>query len=87
MKPLADYLGVSVEKCAEMILEKSYEKIEPVILELVEKYNLEKSQNTLVALGGGASSLIPFSAKRLGMPYDIPEHAEVISSIGVAWQW
>lgn len=84
MKPLADYLGVSVEKCAEMILEKSYEKIEPVILELVEKYNLEKSQNTLVALGGGASSLIPFSAKRLGMPYDIPEHAEVISSIGVA---
>ncbi len=84
MQPLADYLGVSVERCAEMILEKAYAKIEPVILEFIDKYHLEKSQNTLVALGGGASALIPFSSRRLEMPYDIPEHAEVISSIGVA---
>ena len=60
MQPLADYLGVSVEECARQILHKAFEKIEPVIDELVEKYRIEKDQSTLVGVGGGASALLPY---------------------------
>lgn len=84
MKPLADYLNTTVEDCAQQILQKSFEKIEPVILELAEKYKIEHDQITLVGVGGGAASLLPYTAKKMNLDYSIPEYAEVISSIGVA---
>ena len=84
MKPLADYLGVSVEECARQILQKAFEKIEPVINDFAEKYKIERDQISLVGCGGGASALLPYSAEAMKMNYSIPTHAEVISSIGVA---
>ena len=84
MQPLADYVGKTIEEVAEDILYKNYEKIKPVIDEFAMKYSLESDQMTLVGCGGGASSLIPYSAKKMGLKYNIPESAEVISSIGVA---
>ena len=84
MKPLADYLGVSVEECARQILHKAFEKIEPVINNFAEKYQIDKDQISLVGCGGGAGALLPYSAEQMKMNYSIPEHAEVISSIGVA---
>lgn len=84
MKPLADYLGVSVEECARQILQKAYEKIEPVILGFAEKYKIERDQISLVGCGGGATSLLPFTAEQMKLKYSIPEAAAVISSIGVA---
>lgn len=84
MKVLADYLNVTVEECARQILQKSFEKIEPVILELAEKYKIEHDQITLVGVGGGAAALLPYTAKSMKLDYSIPKFAEVISSIGVA---
>lgn len=84
MKPLADYIGVSIEECARQILQKAFEKIEPVINGFAEKYKIQRDQISLVGCGGGAGALLPFSAKAMGMSYSIPTHAEVISSIGVA---
>lgn len=84
MKVLADYLNVSVEECARQILQKAFEKIEPVILELADKYKIEHDQITLVGVGGGASALLPYTAKKMELDYSIPKYAEVISSIGVA---
>lgn len=84
MQPLADYFGVSVEECAEQILRKAFEKIEPVVSGLAAKYKLEPDQMTLVGCGGGASSLLPYTARQMGLNYSIPKDAEVISSIGVA---
>jgi N-methylhydantoinase A len=84
MKPLADYLGVSIEECARQILEKSCEKIAPVITGFAEKYKIEADQISLVGCGGGASALLPFTAETMKLNYSIPEYAEVISSIGVA---
>ena len=84
MKPLAEYLGVSIEECARQILQKAYEKIEPVILGFAEKYKIERDQIALVGCGGGATALLPFSAEQMKLKYSIPEAAAVISSIGVA---
>jgi len=84
MQPLADHLGLTVEEVATQILQKAYEKIEPVIMDLAEKYRLEHDQISLVGVGGGAASLICYSADKMKLRYSIPENAEVISSIGVA---
>ncbi len=84
MKPLADYLGVSIEECARQILAKSCEKVAPVITGFAEKYKIEAEQISLVGCGGGASALLPFTAETMKLNYSIPEYAEVISSIGVA---
>ena len=84
MEPLAKHIGITVEECARRILQKAFEKIEPVIAELAAKYKIERDQVTLVGVGGGAAALLPFCAEKMGMNYDIPQYAEVISSIGVA---
>jgi len=84
IQPLADYMGVTVDEVARQILTRACDKIEPLILELAEKYQLEKEQISFVGVGGGAAALICFCAERMQVRYSIPENAEVISSIGVA---
>lgn len=84
MKLVADKMGITVEQLATQIMEKSYQKINQCINELAEKYQLEHDQIKLVGVGGGAASLICYCADKMGVPYGIPENAEVISSIGVA---
>jgi N-methylhydantoinase A/oxoprolinase/acetone carboxylase beta subunit len=84
MLPLAEYMGVSVEECARQILQKAFEKIQPVIEELTAHYKIERNETTLVGVGGGASALLPYTAKQMNLRYSIPQYAEVISSIGVA---
>ena len=75
MKPLADYLGVTVEECARQILHKAYEKIEPVISDFAEKYRIERDQISLVGCGGGAGALLPYCAQQMKMNCSIPQHA------------
>lgn len=84
MKPVADKLGITVEELAVQILDKDFEKVNACINALAEKYRLEHDSMRLVGCGGGAASLVPYCAKKMGLPYSIPENAEVISSIGVA---
>ena len=84
MEPVAQYCGLSVEDLAEQILAKSYEKIKICIETLAEKYKLPHEQISLVGCGGGAASLLRYTAKEMDVKYMIPENAEVISSIGVA---
>lgn len=84
MKLLADEAGMSIEDTARAILQKSCEKIVPVIEDLIAKYKIERDQIVLVGAGGGAGTLLTFTAKMLDFKYQIPKNAEVISSIGVA---
>ena len=84
MQPLADYCNTTVEDIAKQILQKSFEKIKPTIEMFAEKYKLEKDQISLVGVGGGAASLLIYTAENMDLKYSIPENAEVISSIGVA---
>lgn len=84
MKPVADKLGITVEELATQILDKDFEKVSACIKALAEKYKLDHDSMRLVGCGGGAASLVPYCAGKLGLQYSIPEHAEVISSIGVS---
>ena len=84
IKLLADEVGMSVEDTARAILQKSTDKIKPVIEDLIAKYKIERDQIVLVGAGGGAGTLLTFTANDMGFKYQIPENAEVISSIGVA---
>ena len=84
MKPVADKLGITVEELAVQILNKDYEKVNACINALADKYQLDHDSIKLVGCGGGAASLVPYCAEKMGMQYSIPENAEVISSIGVA---
>ncbi len=84
MEPLAQMLGLTVEETARQILQKSAEKIITVINELTARYRLEQEQTVLVGVGGGAAALLPYTAEAMNLKYQIPENAEVISSIGVA---
>lgn len=84
MQPIADRLQITVEQLAEKILEKDYEKVSACINALAEKYHLDHDAMKLVGCGGGAASLVPYCAKKMGLQYSIPENAEVISSIGMS---
>lgn len=84
IKALADELNLSVEETATQIMDKASDVVIKVINFLADKHKVERSQISLVGGGGGATSLLPYTAKRMGLGYDIAKHAEVISSIGVA---
>ena len=84
IEPLAEMLHKTVEETAEEILRVATEKLEPVVRQLIEEYKLDEDQSVLVGCGGGAAALIPFMADRMKIKYQIPENADVISSIGVA---
>ena len=84
MGVVSESLNAGGEEVAEEILKKASKKMEDVIKSLMREYRLDRGRTVLVGAGGGASVIIPYTAERLGLPFKIPEHAEVISSAGTA---
>ena len=82
MAPLAERLGMPVERVARLILDAAAREVEPLLRDLVREYHLRRP--VLLGLGGGAAVLVPALARRLRVDHQIVPHAEVISSIGVA---
>ena len=83
LKMLGDYLGVSYHEIAFSIIQTSSFKITKTITNIIKEFKLHSSIK-IIGGGGGASVLVPFVAKQLGLPYEKAAHADVISSIGVA---
>jgi N-methylhydantoinase A len=81
---LANRLGSSMEHAATMILEISAKKVLDVVEHVIKEYKLKRERVVLIGGGGGASVLVPYVAFKQQLQYKIAEHAEVISSIGVA---
>ncbi len=72
------------EAAAEQVLAVGCRKLEVMINELIAEYQLSRDQVVLVGGGGGAASLVPYTAKLMGLEHRIARNAEVISPIGVA---
>jgi N-methylhydantoinase A len=81
---LANRLGTTMEQVATIILDISAKKVFDVVEQVIKEYKLKKERAVLIGGGGGASVLVPYTAAKQQLQYKIAEHAEVISSIGVA---
>lgn len=81
---LASRLGTTTEQAAAMILDISARKVLEIVEPMIKEYKLKKERIVFIGGGGGASVLVPQVAKKLQLQWKIAEHAEVISSIGVA---
>ncbi len=57
-------------------------QVADAVQRLAQEYKLKNF--TLIGGGGGCGALVPAVADRLHVPFHLAEHAEVISSIGVA---
>ncbi|HEX2170314.1 MAG TPA: hydantoinase/oxoprolinase family protein, partial [Nitrososphaera sp.] len=81
---LANRLGTSMEEAATTILDISAKKVLDLVEQVIKEYKLKKERVVLIGGGGGASVLVPYIAANQQLQCKIAEHAEVISSIGVA---
>ena len=84
LKILAQHVGMPYHEIAMSIIQTASFEITKTITHLLKEFKLPISSTKLIGGGGGASVLVPFVAKQLGIKYEKAEHAEVISSIGVA---
>jgi N-methylhydantoinase A len=81
---LANRLSTTMEQAATMILDISAKKVLEIVEPMIKEYRLKRERIVFIGGGGGASVLVPHIAKKLQLQWKIAEHAEVISSIGVA---
>jgi N-methylhydantoinase A len=83
---LSEKLGIEPKETSKSILEIAVNKVLDTVIPMLKQYKLKPGQSNIaiVGAGGGASVLAPFVAERLRFFYKLAEHAEVISSIGVA---
>ena len=79
---LGTRLGASMEQAATAVLEASAEKLVALVKELAKDHGLQGMP--LYGGGGAASVLGPVIARRLCIPFQAVENADVISSIGAA---
>lgn len=81
---LGKHLGVPYHEIAMSIIQTASFEITKTITQILKEFKMKPSSTKIIGAGGGASVLVPFVAKQLGMAYEKAKHAEVISSIGVA---
>jgi N-methylhydantoinase A/oxoprolinase/acetone carboxylase beta subunit len=74
----------TAQRFAEEVLEIGCRKVAKAIEELIVEYQLDREHVVLVGGGGGAASLVPFTAQLMKLEHRIARNAEVISPIGVA---
>jgi N-methylhydantoinase A/oxoprolinase/acetone carboxylase beta subunit len=56
----------------------------PVVKKLIAEHKLDAELVDLIGGGGGAAAIVPFVAKEMNLRFNLAEHADVISAIGVA---
>ncbi len=78
------YLRRDPRQLAEEYMTKATTKVRQVVEEMIEDYELDPQLLVLTGGGGGAAAIVPYTAKTMGLPYQIAPNAAVISAIGVA---
>lgn len=84
MELIGKEIGITGPEVAMSVIQTASFEITKSISKILKEFKMEKTKTQIIGGGGGASVLVPFVAKQLGIPYQKAEHAEVISSIGVA---
>ncbi len=84
MELLGKKLGISGPEVAMSIIQTASFEITKTVSKIIKEFKMDKTKTQIIGGGGGASVLVPFVAKQLVVPYQKAEHAEIISSIGVA---
>jgi N-methylhydantoinase A/oxoprolinase/acetone carboxylase beta subunit len=79
---LGRLLGADWWHLAEQTVEACARTVADLVTDLVKQHELTDA--AIVGVGGGAATLVGDVARRLGLDHEIPEHAEVISSVGSA---
>ncbi len=77
-------LGCPADEVARRLLDVAAGRVARVAAALAKEYKMRRHDFELIGGGGGAGALVPAVAERLGVPYRLVEHAEVISSLGDA---
>lgn len=76
--------GGTPEYLAEELLARGVAPIERVVRAMIADYQLDRELVRLVGGGGGAWAWVPYLAKKMGMKFEVVDHAPVISAIGCA---
>ena len=84
LSKLGGRIGMSYSEAAMSVIQTSSFEITRAVTRALKDFGMRRESTTIVGGGGGASVLASFAAKQLGMAYEKADHAEVISSIGVA---
>jgi N-methylhydantoinase A/oxoprolinase/acetone carboxylase beta subunit len=84
MELLGRELGISGPEVAMSVIQTASFEITKAVSKILKEFKMDKTKTQIIGGGGGASVLVPFVAKQLGISYQKAEHAEIISSIGVA---
>lgn len=84
LKIAGEYCNMTAEQLAREIMDKAVQRVVEVVEGLIRDYGIEKSFCVLVGGGGGAASVVPYTAEKMGIKHKIARNAEVISPIGVA---
>jgi N-methylhydantoinase A/oxoprolinase/acetone carboxylase beta subunit len=69
---------------AMAIMDGATSKVTPIVEGFTRDYRLDPGVIRLVGGGGGASAVVPYLAKTMGLPWETVDNADVISAIGVA---
>lgn len=69
---------------ADEMMDKCTRKVVRTVEEMIEDYELDPQLLTLSGGGGGAAAIVPYTARRMNLPYEIAPNAAVISAIGAA---
>jgi N-methylhydantoinase A/oxoprolinase/acetone carboxylase beta subunit len=82
---LARQLNVpSGEALAETIMRTAAPRVSAILEGLMQDYKLDPGVIRLIGGGGGASAVVPYVARSMGLPHELVDNADVISAIGVA---
>lgn len=81
---LALHVGGNAESLARNVLDIAARKLRATIGDLMADYGMDSGDLVLVGGGGGAGSLVPYTANAIQLPYRIARDAEVIAPVGVA---
>jgi N-methylhydantoinase A len=76
--------GVDGKYLAERIQKLASAQCIPVVKALIAEHKLDSELVDLIGGGGGAAAIVPFVASEMNLRFNLAQHADVISAIGVA---